>query len=150
MNCFSLEMLEFSISYHELFRIVVFMYRFVWELILLGLVAEMDSGAGPSLFPLHCCKTIHLVRINSSLNLRCSVVVDLNLLICSLRVVQTCSSLFLFDCNSSFCGLIKPFIQVRHAQGIHNVEGEKNYKAYMNPECFDAHLTPLGWQQVRS
>lgn len=57
----------------------------------------MDSGAGPSLFPLHCCKTIHLVR---------------------------------------------------HAQGIHNVEGEKNYKAYMNPECFDAHLTPLGWQQV--
>ncbi|XP_024018849.1 phosphoglycerate mutase-like protein 1 isoform X1 [Morus notabilis] len=57
----------------------------------------MDSGAGPSLFPLHRCKTIHLVR---------------------------------------------------HAQGIHNVEGEKSYKAYMNPEYFDAHLTPLGWQQV--
>nr|DAD22209.1 TPA_asm: hypothetical protein HUJ06_023672 [Nelumbo nucifera] len=37
---------------------------------------------------------------------------------------------------------------VRHAQGIHNVEGEKNSKAYLSPELFDAHLTPLGWQQV--
>ncbi|WOL04249.1 phosphoglycerate mutase-like protein 1 isoform X1 [Canna indica] len=37
---------------------------------------------------------------------------------------------------------------VRHAQGIHNVEGEKDYKAYMSPELFDAHLTPLGWDQV--
>ncbi|XP_020228980.1 phosphoglycerate mutase-like protein 1 [Cajanus cajan] len=59
----------------------------------------MDSGggSGPSLFPLHRCKTIHLVR---------------------------------------------------HAQGIHNVDGDKNYKAYMNPDYFDAHLTPLGWNQV--
>ncbi|KAL5541241.1 hypothetical protein UlMin_042714 [Ulmus minor] len=37
---------------------------------------------------------------------------------------------------------------VRHAQGIHNVEGDKNYKSYLNPEYFDAELTPLGWQQV--
>ncbi|CAA0806742.1 Phosphoglycerate mutase-like protein 1 [Striga hermonthica] len=37
---------------------------------------------------------------------------------------------------------------VRHAQGIHNVEGDKNYNAYMSPEYFDAHLTELGWQQV--
>ncbi|GER43271.1 phosphoglycerate mutase family protein [Striga asiatica] len=37
---------------------------------------------------------------------------------------------------------------VRHAQGIHNVDGDKNYKAYMSPEYFDAHLTQLGWQQV--
>ncbi|KAL2343881.1 hypothetical protein Fmac_005166 [Flemingia macrophylla] len=58
---------------------------------------SMDWSGGPSLFPLHRCKTIHLVR---------------------------------------------------HAQGIHNVEGEKNYKAYMNPAYFDAHLTPLGWNQV--
>uniref|UniRef100_A0A6N2L3L2 Phosphoglycerate mutase-like protein 1 n=1 Tax=Salix viminalis TaxID=40686 RepID=A0A6N2L3L2_SALVM len=57
----------------------------------------MDSGPGPSLYPLHRCKTIHLVR---------------------------------------------------HAQGVHNVEGEKNYKAYMNPEYLDAPLTQLGWQQV--
>ncbi|CAJ2678251.1 phosphoglycerate mutase-like protein 1 [Trifolium pratense] len=39
---------------------------------------------------------------------------------------------------------------VRHAQGIHNVEGDKNYKAYLNPEYFDAHLTPLGWEQVHN
>ncbi|KAF5731891.1 phosphoglycerate mutase-like protein 1 isoform X1 [Tripterygium wilfordii] len=57
----------------------------------------MDSGAGPTLFPLHRCKTLHLVR---------------------------------------------------HAQGIHNVDGEKNYKAYLSPEYFDAQITPLGWQQV--
>lgn len=37
---------------------------------------------------------------------------------------------------------------MRHAQGIHNVDGDKNYKAYMSPEFFDAHLTQLGWQQV--
>lgn len=37
---------------------------------------------------------------------------------------------------------------VRHAQGVHNVEGEKDYRAYMSPELFDAHLTPLGWAQV--
>lgn len=60
-------------------------------------VAAMDNGAGPSLYPLHRCKTLHLVR---------------------------------------------------HAQGIHNVDGDKNYKAYLSPEYFDAHLTPLGWQQV--
>ncbi|XP_042439452.1 phosphoglycerate mutase-like protein 1 isoform X3 [Zingiber officinale] len=35
-----------------------------------------------------------------------------------------------------------------HAQGIHNVEGEKDHSAYMSPEFFDAHLTPLGWNQV--
>lgn len=39
---------------------------------------------------------------------------------------------------------------MRHAQGIHNVEGEKDFKAYLSPELFDAHLTPLGWNQVRS
>nr|KJB79518.1 hypothetical protein B456_013G053200 [Gossypium raimondii]KJB79519.1 hypothetical protein B456_013G053200 [Gossypium raimondii]KJB79525.1 hypothetical protein B456_013G053200 [Gossypium raimondii]KJB79526.1 hypothetical protein B456_013G053200 [Gossypium raimondii]KJB79527.1 hypothetical protein B456_013G053200 [Gossypium raimondii] len=43
---------------------------------------------------------------------------------------------------------MKQYIQVRHAQGIHNVDGDKNYKAYMSPEYFDAHITPLGWQQV--
>ncbi|KAL9174397.1 hypothetical protein ABFS82_02G050800 [Erythranthe guttata] len=60
-------------------------------------LSEMDNGGNSSLFPLHRCKTIHLVR---------------------------------------------------HAQGIHNVEGDKNYKAYMSPEYFDAQLTQLGWQQV--
>ncbi|RWR74071.1 phosphoglycerate mutase-like protein 1 isoform X1 [Cinnamomum micranthum f. kanehirae] len=37
---------------------------------------------------------------------------------------------------------------VRHAQGFHNVEGEKNPEAYLSPALFDAHLTPLGWEQV--
>ncbi|KAJ8762443.1 hypothetical protein K2173_007882 [Erythroxylum novogranatense] len=39
---------------------------------------------------------------------------------------------------------------VRHAQGIHNVYGEKDSKAYFSEEYFDAHLTPLGWQQVEN
>ncbi|GMY17481.1 phosphoglycerate mutase-like protein 1 isoform X1 [Fagus crenata] len=37
---------------------------------------------------------------------------------------------------------------VRHAQGIHNVEGEKNHEAYLSYDFFDANLTPLGWSQV--
>ncbi|XP_044481196.1 phosphoglycerate mutase-like protein 1 [Mangifera indica] len=37
---------------------------------------------------------------------------------------------------------------VRHAQGIHNVAGEKDYDAYNSYDYFDAHLTSLGWQQV--
>ncbi|XP_010254646.1 PREDICTED: phosphoglycerate mutase-like protein 1 isoform X2 [Nelumbo nucifera] len=60
-------------------------------------LSDMDNTSSTSLFPLHRCKILHLVR---------------------------------------------------HAQGIHNVEGEKNHKAYLSPELFDAHLTPLGWQQV--
>ncbi|KAK4849874.1 hypothetical protein QYF36_001637 [Acer negundo] len=39
---------------------------------------------------------------------------------------------------------------VRHAQGIHNVAGEKNHDAYSSDDYFDAHLTPLGWQQPLS
>ncbi|KAK3231124.1 hypothetical protein Dsin_003005 [Dipteronia sinensis] len=58
---------------------------------------NMDSPAGPTLYPSHRCKTVHLVR---------------------------------------------------HAQGIHNVAGEKNHDAYLSYDYFDAHLTPLGWQQV--
>uniref|UniRef100_A0A0D9W1Q5 Phosphoglycerate mutase-like protein n=1 Tax=Leersia perrieri TaxID=77586 RepID=A0A0D9W1Q5_9ORYZ len=42
----------------------------------------------------------------------------------------------------------KTIYLVRHAQGIHNVEGEKDHSAYMSPHLFDAHLTPLGWNQV--
>ncbi|XP_010548825.1 PREDICTED: phosphoglycerate mutase-like protein 2 isoform X2 [Tarenaya hassleriana] len=58
---------------------------------------DMDAAPSQGLYPLHRCKTIHLVR---------------------------------------------------HAQGIHNVEGEKNHDAYLSEELFDAQLTPLGWQQV--
>ncbi|WVZ83094.1 hypothetical protein U9M48_030274 [Paspalum notatum var. saurae] len=39
-------------------------------------------------------------------------------------------------------------MQVRHAQGAHNVEGETDHSAYMKPEFFDARITPLGWNQV--
>ncbi|KAH9295317.1 hypothetical protein KI387_038905, partial [Taxus chinensis] len=39
---------------------------------------------------------------------------------------------------------------VRHGQGYHNVEGEKDFKAYMSPEFLDASLTPLGWEQVNN
>ncbi|KAK8466887.1 hypothetical protein PHAVU_008G184700 [Phaseolus vulgaris] len=59
--------------------------------------AGMDSAAGQILYPLHRCKTVHLVR---------------------------------------------------HAQGVHNVAGEKNHDEYMSYDYFDAHLTPLGWNQV--
>ncbi|CAN6459542.1 unnamed protein product [Victoria cruziana] len=58
---------------------------------------DMDTAAVPSLYPLHRCKTLHLVR---------------------------------------------------HGQGFHNVVGEKDFKAYMSEEFFDASLTPLGWEQV--
>ncbi|GJN36846.1 hypothetical protein PR202_gb25745 [Eleusine coracana subsp. coracana] len=57
----------------------------------------MEASAGTALYPLHCCKTIYLVR---------------------------------------------------HAQGIHNVEGEKDFNAYMSQSLFDARLTPLGWKQA--
>ncbi|KAG5414703.1 hypothetical protein IGI04_002270 [Brassica rapa subsp. trilocularis] len=58
---------------------------------------DMEAKPSQGLYPLHRCKTIHLVR---------------------------------------------------HAQGVHNVEGEKNHDAYLSEDLFDAHLTPLGWQQV--
>ncbi|XP_010511104.1 PREDICTED: phosphoglycerate mutase-like protein 2 [Camelina sativa] len=57
----------------------------------------MEAKPSQGLYPLHRCKTIHLVR---------------------------------------------------HAQGVHNVEGEKNFDAYLSEDFFDAHLTPFGWQQV--
>ncbi|WVZ19621.1 hypothetical protein V8G54_006943 [Vigna mungo] len=40
--------------------------------------------------------------------------------------------------------------KVRHAQGFHNVEGEKNIEAYKSYDLFDASLTPLGWKQVEN
>uniref|UniRef100_A0A1J3E745 Phosphoglycerate mutase-like protein 2 n=1 Tax=Noccaea caerulescens TaxID=107243 RepID=A0A1J3E745_NOCCA len=58
---------------------------------------DMEAKQSQGLYPLHRCKTVHLVR---------------------------------------------------HAQGIHNVAGEQNHEAYLSEDLFDAHLTPLGWQQV--
>ncbi|XP_039053221.1 phosphoglycerate mutase-like protein 1 isoform X2 [Hibiscus syriacus] len=36
----------------------------------------------------------------------------------------------------------------RNAQGVHNVAGDIDFSNYLSEEFFDAHLTPLGWQQV--
>ncbi|KAK8649075.1 hypothetical protein V6N13_129811 [Hibiscus sabdariffa] len=60
-------------------------------------LSDMDVISSPGLYPLHRCKTLHLVR---------------------------------------------------HAQGVHNVEGDKDFSNYLSEQLFDAHLTPLGWQQV--
>ncbi|CAM0908050.1 unnamed protein product [Alopecurus aequalis] len=57
----------------------------------------MEATAGTALYPLHRCKTIHLVR---------------------------------------------------HAQGFHNVEGDKDPTALMSPALLDAQITPSGWAQV--
>ncbi|KAI3751924.1 hypothetical protein L2E82_23018 [Cichorium intybus] len=70
-------------------------------------------------------------------------------------VLLLCSSSSLLsemDCGASE-GLYplhrsKTIHLVRHAQGIHNVAGEKDHSAYLSEELFDAQLTPLGWQQV--
>ncbi|KAI3465178.1 hypothetical protein Pfo_021841 [Paulownia fortunei] len=70
---------------------------FVFPILFASSLSDMDAAPGQGLYPLHRCKTIHLVR---------------------------------------------------HAQGFHNVAGEKDHSAYLSPEFFDAQLTPLGWQQV--
>ncbi|GJX31865.1 phosphoglycerate mutase-like protein 1 isoform X2 [Tanacetum coccineum] len=51
---------------------------------------------------------------------------------------------------SSIIGFQTLHPKVRHAQGIHNVIGDKDYKAYMSPDYFDAELTQLGWKQVEN
>ncbi|KMS99617.1 hypothetical protein BVRB_1g021880 [Beta vulgaris subsp. vulgaris] len=57
----------------------------------------MDASGGQGLYPLHHCKTLHLVR---------------------------------------------------HAQGFHNVAGEKDHESYLSYDYLDASLTPRGWEQV--
>ncbi|XP_073525775.1 uncharacterized protein [Phyllobates terribilis] len=42
----------------------------------------------------------------------------------------------------------KTIYLVRHAQGYHNVAGEKDHGSYMSYDYVDATLTPLGWEQV--
>ncbi|XP_022146854.1 phosphoglycerate mutase-like protein 1 isoform X3 [Momordica charantia] len=37
---------------------------------------------------------------------------------------------------------------VRHAEGFHNVAGEKDLNEYLSYDYLDAQLTPLGWRQV--
>ncbi|XP_010519148.1 PREDICTED: phosphoglycerate mutase-like protein 1 [Tarenaya hassleriana] len=45
-------------------------------------------------------------------------------------------------------GRYKVIHLVRHAEGIHNVEVDKNKKALFSPSLSDAQLSPLGWKQV--
>ncbi|XP_057867486.1 phosphoglycerate mutase-like protein [Cryptomeria japonica] len=52
------------------------------------------------------------------------------------------------DCSLYPLHRCKILHMVRHAQGYHNVAGEKDHKAYLSYEFVDASLTPLGWQQV--
>ncbi|KAK1552473.1 hypothetical protein Q3G72_017682 [Acer saccharum] len=37
--------------------------------------------------------------------------------------------------------------EVRHGQGVHNVEAEKNIDALLSHDLFDAPMSSLGWQQ---
>ena len=83
----------------------------------------MKSSAGTAMYPLHRCKTIHLV-------------IHFNFPALHHRFAREKNACF----NS----------QVRHAQGVHNVEGEKDHSAYTSPSFFDAPITPLGWRQVSS
>lgn len=37
---------------------------------------------------------------------------------------------------------------VRHGQGVHNVEAEKDVDLLLSDELFDCSVSSLGWQQV--
>jgi hypothetical protein len=92
----------------------------------------MELGATTALYPLHRCKTIYLVLPTSPFILNC-----------------TTGKGGIQPKKKTIGSLHLPYVQVRHAQGIHNVAGEKDFGAYMSHELFDAQLTPLGWNQVR-
>ncbi|XP_071732338.1 phosphoglycerate mutase-like protein [Rutidosis leptorrhynchoides] len=72
----------------------------------------------------------------------------------STLLLLSCSSSLVSEMGSNASEGIYPLHRsktihlVRHAQGVHNVAGEKDHSAYMSEDLFDAHLTPLGWQQV--
>jgi len=85
----------------------------------------MDAKPALFLYPLEHSKILHLVICTRVL-----------LFLCSLFMSQDRFPQFYVS------------IQVRHAQGIHNVAGEKDHNALLSPEYFDAHLSPLGGQQV--
>lgn len=55
----------------------------------------------------------------------------------------TAQAQFLYSPNN--CKILH---MVRHGQGVHNVEAEKNIDALLSPELFDSPISALGWQQV--
>ncbi|KAK9983126.1 hypothetical protein SO802_032651 [Lithocarpus litseifolius] len=70
------------------------------------------------------------------------------------RILCSSSSLSVSDMDATGGQSLYPLHRtktlhlVRHAQGIHNVEGEKDHDAYLSYDLFDANITPLGWKQV--
>lgn len=97
----------------------------------------MDTSSGQGiLYPLHRTKTLHLVCGNFSF-------VHWSMLCFSYSEDHLLNFKSIVNCE-----LIQSCIQVRHAQGFHNVEGDKDPKAYLSYDLFDASLTPLGWKQV--
>ena len=51
------------------------------------------------------------------------------------------------DCKLRLYAQIITFI--RHGEGFHNVAGRKSTEEYKKEDYADAHLTELGWTQVR-
>ncbi|KAJ4701515.1 phosphoglycerate mutase-like protein 1 [Melia azedarach] len=58
-------------------------------------------------------------------------------------MVSTAQAQYLYSPNN--CKILH---MVRHAQGVHNVEAEKNVDALLSEELFDCSISQLGCQQV--
>ena len=111
------------------------LYLFCW--LSTSMTSDMDATGGQSLYPLHRTKTLHLVCIYDTATHSFLEIISWGIFY-----------LFIYLYFEKGFGLTKPCIQVRHAQGIHNVEGEKDHDAYLSYDLFDANITPLGWKQV--
>lgn len=107
----------------------------------------MEAGAAAAataIYPLHRCKTIHLVPYTFSTLPACLICSSSHPYASSLTLSHTHTHQF-----SHVHEHHHHITQVRHAQGVHNVEGDTDHSAYMKPDFFDARITPLGWNQVK-
>lgn len=111
----------------------------------------MDSAGGLSLYPSHRCKTIHLVCSEMFFSLAfffwCAFEVS-DLFFMDLKLLLVHIVEFMV-----FCLIFKDLkfiwnLQVRHAQGVHNVAMEIDHSLLKSYDYFDAQLSTLGWQQV--
>ncbi|KAK3231122.1 hypothetical protein Dsin_003003 [Dipteronia sinensis] len=59
------------------------------------------------------------------------------------ELMDTATTQFLY--SPHHCKILH---MVRHGQGIHNVEAEKNIDALLSHDLFDAPMSSLGWQQI--
>ncbi|KAI7750184.1 hypothetical protein M8C21_026281, partial [Ambrosia artemisiifolia] len=103
----------------------------------------------------NCKQTQQLIPLNiGQVRLRLSPPPQQSIRRRLLRLLYSSPSSLLSEMNSSANEGLYPLHRsktihlVRHAQGIHNVAGEKDHSAYMSEDLFDAQLTPLGWKQV--